>query len=298
MLIWAGDGEDTLVMEAGAELDGFFDGQTGLDTLDYRQYGYALEFTLLPELGLTDGFNIRTASIYEDALNMEQIFGTDFVDTLYGRDAQAVFNLYDGLDNYLDETSSRVLYFDFIEDLYGGSDVDAFNLYGDHSGNLHGMAGDDSFTFSNSAMLTGYLDGGLGFNSLDYTNYDTARYFDLTGFGLESGYTGTEASILVEFRNIDSITGHNGAGNDSLQGLDLDGVWTVTGSSAGLYLPQGASEPLVMASLETLVGESGADTFRFTAGSSLGGDIVAGGGTNKLDYKCLYISPERLFDGL
>ena len=162
VLIWAGDGDDTLVMEAGAELDGFFDGQAGLDTLDYSGFDQARSFSLLPALGETDGFDIRVDSITADALNMEQILGTALNDELIGRDAQATFNIYSGLDNYVDETSARVLYFDAIEDLYGGSQVDTFNLYGDHSGNLHGMGGDDAFTFSNTAQLTGYLDGGCG----------------------------------------------------------------------------------------------------------------------------------------
>ena len=284
VLIWAGDGDDTLVMEAGAELDGFFDGQAGLDTLDYSGFDQARSFSLLPALGETDGFDIRVDSITADALNMEQILGTALNDELIGRDALATLNIYNGLDNYVDETSGRVLYFDAIEDLYGGSQVDTFNMYSDHSGNLHGMGGDDVFTFSFTAQLNGYLDGGAGSNSLDYSDYDSARSFDLTGFGSQSGYDGTEASISLEFRNISSITGHSSAGHDSLQGLDADGVWMVDGVGSGNYLPQGALSALAIALIEDLIGEDGLDTFSFIEGGQLNGDISGGAGANVLDY--------------
>ena len=55
-----------------------------------------------------------------------------------------------------------------MEDIYGGSAIDTMYLTGPHTGRLYGQGGEDLFVVSLSAELTGFIDGGPGYDTLDY----------------------------------------------------------------------------------------------------------------------------------
>jgi hypothetical protein len=62
-----------------------------------------------------------------------------------------------------------------FESLFGGSQDDIFNISGSHSTDLFGRDGNDTFNFLGAGVLNGFIDGGYGSDSLDYSGYDSAR---------------------------------------------------------------------------------------------------------------------------
>jgi len=286
--IWGGAGDDTLVMLDTAKLTGFFKGEGDYDTVDYTNYTTARDF-YLTSLGSIDDFNATETTVTGGFFNIQRILGSQSVgdeasewdegDDLHGRDTMAIFDLVNGQDTYTDVDNNKVLHFEFIEDLHGGTLVDTFNLMGNHIGRLYGYAEDDIFNVSNQAILTGLMDGGPGYDTMDYIAYDSGRAFDLTWVDAY-GFDGTEASLIHNFYNMDYILGRIGIGLDSLQGLWTDGVWTLLNASQkSQYTTQGFT--LDYSYIDTLIGEEGADDFLFNDAVTLAGDIrgdVAGSG--------------------
>ena len=286
--IWAGAGNDALVMLDTATLTGFFDGQGDYDTIDYTNYTSARTFSLVDALGIIDGSNVTEATVSDSFFNIQQILGSsveiwDAGDALYGRDTEATFDIVDGVDIYIDVTNNRSLQFNGIEDLHGGTLVDTFNMTADHIGRLFGHESDDFFNVSNLAVLTGSVDGGAGYDELNYTNYDTARAFDLTAVDVD-GFDGTESSLIHKFYNVDWILGTNDAVNiDFLQGLGSDGEWQIFAETAkSHYLIQGST--LDFSFIDSLIGEGGVDDFVFQDTVVLKGSIDGGAGFDTLDY--------------
>ena len=301
--ILAGAGNDTLEMLDSATLTGSFDGQGDYDTVDYSAYTTPRNFFLSPALGATDGFNGTEAVISGGFANIQQIIGSlsanslASADSLHGRNAIATFDLGTPVEHYNDFASGRVLDLQNLEDMYGGSQVDTFNLTGHHTGRLYGQGADDIFNVSGIGDLTGFIDGGTGYDTLDYTAYASARAFDLTAVDAD-GFDGTEASLVNPtldnngFYNIDYIRGKTAAGLDSLQGLSTDGVWTLNNASAkSQYTTQGYT--LDFSYIDLLIGEGGQDEFVFNDGVSLAGSIDAGAGYDTVNY-ANYTSPRSV----
>ena len=289
VVIYAGAGDDTLIMLNGASLTGLFDGQGGFDTLDYTAFTTSRNFYLNPVLGGTDDFNGTEISISGGMFNIQKILGGTATDSLHGRDTLAVYNIVNGEDTYTDVTNSRSLRFDAIEDLYGGALVDTFNLMGNHTGRLFGLGDNDLFNISGSAVLIGYADAGAGYDKLDYTSYSLASAFDLTGLGSDDGFDGTVASLTNGFRNFNWILGHVGSGLDSLQGLSSAGSWVlVNATGKSHYTTQ--STTLDFSYIDSLIGEGGADAFVFGNGVTLTGSINGGLGSDTLDYSAYLTS--------
>jgi Ca2+-binding RTX toxin-like protein len=285
ILIWAGGGDDILVMADGTVLNGWFDGQGGLDILDYSAVNSAIEIYLSLELGYTDGFNGSVTFLNFGFFNMNGVLGGSGEDAFYGRDATAVFDLSPESQRYTDSASGRSFTMSKLENLFGGSQDDTFNISGTVKANLFGQEGNDTFNFLSGAILNGFVDGGWGFDSLDYSAYAAQLDIEISALGLLDGFTGLATGISGQFRNIDRLKG--GSGTDSLHGLDSDSLWTIN-TSANSY--ETAGRTLLFTGLETLLGGSGNDTFLFTDGSSLGdsvsgsGSLDGGSGYNTLDY--------------
>jgi Ca2+-binding RTX toxin-like protein len=296
-VIRAGGGDDTLVIPDGGLLTGSFDGQGGRDTLDYTAYTAALTMRLLDDT--IDGFSGRltlrdapgTAIISGATGNFDVLLGGQtLLDELWGLDRDATWTLQLPLDSYRDDTTGVTLDYTFIEDLHGGSGRDTFEIKRDFTGNLFGGAGDDTFRFFLNFRLTGSVDGESGSDTLDYAPYLSPRTLDLTALGSTDGFDGVETgpipgrpeigTITGFFLNIETIAGSllNG---DSLQGLDSDSTWTVDGN-ASRYDTQGRF--LSFEEMDTLIGEGGADLFRFADGATLAGSISGGAGADVLDY--------------
>ncbi len=286
--IWAGAGNDTLALLDNAVLAGAFDGQGGYDTIDASAYTTPRAFYLLAVLGSTDGFNGTESSILGGFFNIQQLIGSlsanslASADSLHGRDVDATYNLGTPVEHYTD-ASGRSLDFQYVEDIYGGSAVDTMYLTGPHTGRLYGQGGDDIFNVSGNGTLTGFIDGGAGYDTLDYTAYASARAFVLTALGPIDGFSGAESSLSLGFINVNYLLGRSGSGLDSLQGLGTDSVWTLNSAAVkSQYTTQGYS--LDFSYIDSLIGLGGQDRFVFEDGVSLAGSIDGGAGCDTLDY--------------
>src|SRR5262249_36423444 len=126
-------------------------------------------------------------------------------------------------------------------------------------GNLIGGSGQDTFAFSDNAVVSGTIDGGGGKDTIDWSAYMSGRHGTLIGAGGVDGFAGSESSIVGGFTDIDSLVG--GAGQDTLTGLNAPATWTLLATDT-----YASTNTLTFSGFENLVGGSGPD--RFVAGVS------------------------------
>lgn len=158
---------------------------------------------------------------------------------------------------------------------------DAFNVGGvaySAFENVDGGAGNDTFSFSGSATLSGHLDGGGGSNTLDYCSYATGVIIDLPA--------GAATGIVGGFENISSFSG---SGNiDTITGPGSASTYVFTGPDA---MQVGS---VSVSGFENLIAGPLEDNFVFLPGSSLRGYIDGGSSptpvVNHLNYS-LYGAP-------
>jgi autotransporter-associated beta strand protein len=132
---------------------------------------------------------------------------------------------------------------------------------------LNGNAGDDQFVFAaGSFVLTGSIDGGTENDTLDYSNYGSARTLQLTWTGSVDGFRGNDASAAPSlspvaadsFDNIDVLQG-SGAG-DTLIGPNQDNHWDVGGNVSGFGLAASPTDAGVLITPAADVALTGNDT--------------------------------------
>ena len=136
---------------------------------------------------------------------------------------------------------------------------------------LSGGVGNDVFSIADGVVFTGSLDGGAGTDTLNLLAYTTDRNVVVTLSGID-GFDGAEASIGGGFAKIDWITAPVATLN-SLQGENLDSLWTVTAANTGTL--NTAGNILTFNNFGTLRGGGGKDTFNLAAGVS--GQVDGGG---------------------
>ena len=150
------------------------------------------------------------------------------------------------------------------EDLISGPDLpNSWNLTGQGTGalnlsttftaveNLRGGVDSDTFSFSSlaTAGVSGYLDGGLGANTLDYVNRSVEVFVDLLNF------LGTSAGAVYNFGSV-----FGGSGNDYLHG---DGAANVLVGNEGhdILVGDGDADRLLGGiGRDLLLGGDGSDT--------------------------------------
>jgi hypothetical protein len=139
--------------------------------------------------------------------------------------------------------------------------------------NLVGGGSSNTFHFSSVGDISNTIDGGSSLtNTLDYsaTNMPIAvhlafRYASRIRGGANDGFT-----------RISSLIG--GSAMDSLAGPHTTNLWLINGAD------KGSVGTFQFTGIETLLGTTGVDTFRFTAAGSLSGLIDGFGGGDWLDY--------------
>ncbi|MFO0928639.1 MAG: calcium-binding protein [Gemmataceae bacterium] len=133
---------------------------------------------------------------------------------------------------------------------------------------LVGGSGADAFQLTAGAGVSGWIDGGLGVDTLDYSLYTTPIEVNR-----QTG-TATGAGVLV---SVEGFVG--GSAIDTLIGPDAANVWHITGANAG---DLNGGTPF--SGFETLVGGSAADTFAFATGGSVTAAVSGQGGANTLSF--------------
>jgi Ca2+-binding RTX toxin-like protein len=224
-----GAGDDRFVFSDGASLSGTLDGGMGLDTLDFTAYTSAISVQLIAFT--SEGYSGTQSALSQgftgiDSLKAPDIDGVNG-DRLYGVAYLAGQWILDGLNSsYRAEGAESGLNFTGFGLLYGGNKDDLFILTGQESGRLFGGLGNDTFRLLDGAGLTGNIDGGGGVNTLDYSDYTTSVYINLSTFtatnistsvvGIHNIYGGQSNDTLIGDSG-DNVLAGNG-GNDRLEG--------------------------------------------------------------------------------
>jgi hypothetical protein len=239
-ILVGGDGDDTFTFIDEAEVTGTIDGQAGYNTLDYADYTTAVSVDLenLTATG-TAGFT-----------DIDNFIGGEASDSITGPAIDTVFTLTGANAGTIATVSDE---FDFA----------GFE-------NLTGGAGDDTFALPTGGSISGDIDGGAGWNMLDYSGRATAISVNLQ--------TGT-ATGLDSFANIEELTGSSSA-EDQLTGQDAANTWNITENLGGNI---GGDDAFVFHSIESLVGGSGIDTFVVGATVTNAGSLDGSDGDDELD---------------
>jgi Ca2+-binding RTX toxin-like protein len=165
-------------------------------------------------------------------------------DRLKGPDAASVWNL---LGSNAGKLNGRLSFFS-VENLEGGK----------HS---------DSFVFANGANIAGFLDGGDGSDTLDYSAYTSTVTVDLAA-GTASGVA------TLKLGSVENVTG--GGGNDRLLGDANDNV--LSGGGGDDVLVGGDGQDILYGDVgrDLLIGGKGKDKLYGGADE----DILIGGTTS------------------
>ncbi|TFH16060.1 MAG: hypothetical protein E4H02_06500, partial [Lentisphaerales bacterium] len=346
-LVGAAGVSDTFVFEDGASFAGSINGGTGaVNTLDYSAY----TSVVMVDLGA------GTATGTSEISNIRRVFGGSGDDYLTGNGDANTLNGGAGSDTIDGGAGNDTLAGGEGADTFvfgdawgtdtviaGGVDPDILDfatvevdlslyIYADNTvsvsgaggslgpiagiGQLIGGAGNNTFVFSDGAVVAGEIDGGSGtVNMLDYTAYATPVEVDL-GAGSATGTTGVSGIQSVQGGSGDDTLA-GGVGDDTLSGGDGSDTYVfsswwgtdtvidlgVTGtdvldfsalpagviftiSAAGGVSATDVSDDLESATgIENIIGGSGDNRFVFEDAAILNGTIDGGTGDgNTLDY--------------
>ncbi len=307
-----GSDVDTFNFVGTAELDGQVNGGAGSDTLNFLGYSVPVSISPTG-VGTGDAIAIPDPIINaggDDYIGIEVVMasgsligpngqdnnwditgvnqitflGTSFIglDSIIGGDQIDTFKMEDGgqltgtmgIDggpgNNIIQSVGNATW-----TITGGADGDIATTAGattfTNVQDLSGGAGNDNFVVTDAVVFTGSIDGGTGTDTLDLSAYTTDRNVLITGSGVD-GFNGTEASIAGGFANIDVVTAPVATLN-TLQGENLDNLWTVSAANTGTL--NTAGNILAFNNFGTLKGGIGIDTFDLAAGVS--GQIDGGG---------------------
>jgi len=199
-IVTAGDEDDYFTFVNGATLNTLNAGD-GTNTLDLADYSSDLDL-VVSSIDVT-GANGNVTGLIGFS-NIDSLIGGAGVDHLTGPNASVEWNL---AAQWTITGDSGSVTFSQWETLTGGSEVDSFVLIGDDIGSitaeLEGGMGDDAFRFVGAAQLVGSIDGGAGFDLLDYGQYEIVVdvQFD------PSGDSGTESFSFSGggFRSIEMV---------------------------------------------------------------------------------------------
>ncbi|MBC1329585.1 beta strand repeat-containing protein, partial [Trichormus variabilis] len=287
-------GADKLTIDASVANAGLavvFDALAGVDELNLS--GFTTPKRTVLEKNDTNGFSGIGPVAF---LGVDKLTGSNVTgDTLEDKTGALISSWQiNNISTYDDGT--HTLDFTGFTNLVGGIGIDTFNIIGTQTANLIGGAGADVFRFANNATLTGAIDGGTGADTLTYAEYTSPRQVTLTSIGSQDGFTGTEATISVNFTNINTLSG--GSGNDTLTGINAAANWEIDGTN--VYLSTNSLsfsgwenliggnnvDTFVISGTQTvnLTGGAGADTFQFNQSASLIGAIDGGTGADTLNY--------------
>ena len=264
--VTGGAGNDSLRFANNGVLLGTFDGTTGTDTVSFNGFGATAGYTTARLVTLTtntaNGYNATTAAVSGGVSNIDSLTGGSSGDTLIGLNRTALWDL-DGTDQYVDQTTGRILDFSLFENLQGGTGADTFNLAVNQTQNLFAGAGDDQFLFGDGVLPDGnrILDGGADSDVVDFTAHTTANRFDIGGFV-----------------NIEQINGYGGTFYDhTLAGGAGDDVFIVDGPDRGTL------NGVVFENFANLAGDGGNDSFEIQGTGLLSGGVDGEAGSDSLN---------------
>ena len=289
-----GSGSDLVKFQNGGNMSGIIDTATGDDRIDFGLCTSPRSVTLSAH-GTTEGW-AGSAGVLGGFDNVEEINGGAAVDSLTGLDVIAAWDVTT-LDNHSYISGGRSLKFSSFETLIGGDQIDTYQFAGSQTLNFSGKAGPDIFVFSDSAKLSGSVDGGSGGDTFNLSAYSQNLDIKLSQTGSVDSFVGSIPNVVTRFDNLDTLIG--GGGVDTLTGINENNQWVMGATTS--YLNAGKS--LVFSGLDklnsgssndifqidnsqdlSLDGGAGNDTFVFTNEAILKGSISGGSGFDTFDF--------------
>jgi hypothetical protein len=161
----------------------------------------------------------------------------------------------------------------------GDTSTTDFNFKGIR--NITGGTLNDTFKFSATGTVSGFIDGGAGVDTIDFSDV-AATNVSVTATGATDGVVGTIAGstpLAGQFRNMNNIVGAQFGTADAITGPATGGTWTHAGAG-GMYVDSVNGKNFTYSNFETLNGNTGDDTFNvlsFTTNLVVNG----GAGVNK-----------------
>jgi len=292
-------GNDTFAINDTASLTGTIDGQAGSDTLNYSDYTTAITQNLqTQQITAISGYsNIETiigGSSYSDIIigkNEPTTWPLTADDTCYW-DSSITFQSFENITGGTD-TDSFTMYGGvvFTGTIKGGSGSDSLDyslltsgiaaaITGADTGtvagqsfvgveSLKGSQGNDTFTFSDAATLTGTIDGQAGNDTLDYNAYTTA---------ITQNLQTQQITAISGYSNIETIIGGSSY-SDIIIGKNEPTTWPLTSDDTCYW-----DSSITFRSFENITGGSDADSFIMYDGVAFTGTIDGGAGTDTLDH--------------
>lgn len=249
-----GTQNDTFKMAPGGFIGGSINGGAGSNTLDYSlaTSGVVVNLQTSGSTGVGGGVT-----------SVQKIIGSSTAnDTLVGANTTNTWNITGGDSGNINGTVS----FSGFENLTGGSLT-------------------DSFVFATGGFVRGNILGGAGSNTLDYSNLTSGIQANLQA--------STSTNIGGVFGAIGTIAGANR--DDVLIGNNFNNVWNINNNNqvngaignAGTVSSTSPATSINFRGIANLVGGTGNDTFKFSAGGFVLGTVNGRGGANTLDYSSL-----------
>jgi len=212
---------------------------TGVDTLDLTTTEIAgwQDGFLRINIGRTDGTG--TLTLFDTVTNTGTTPFQDIVvisggSTLVGSDQDTTWTINDTDSGNLSGFSNG-LGFTAIENLIGGS-------------------ANDTFIFNNNGVISGTIDGGLGTDSLDYSQ--------------------AVNSVTLNLATIENIEAVIGKPDSTLVGDDTPNTWTITGSNSGTV-----NSSLTFSNVSNITGGNSDDTFIFNTNENFSANINGAAGS-------------------
>jgi Ca2+-binding RTX toxin-like protein len=239
-----GNGDDLYYMTDAVSTDTLIEAPGGgNDTLTYQLFATPV----------TVDRRTNTATGATGLANIESVIGGAAADILIGEDLPNVWHITapDAGD------INAIFFFSSFERLVGGLNTDTFQI-------------------TPPGSISGSIDGGGGYDTLDLSALPGPVQVNLATM---------TATAIANFANLELFLGS--AASDTLLGANLANTWRITAPNAGNI---GGPGLLDFSSFENLTGGTAADTFMFNDGMTLTGLIAGGGGADTLDFQ-LYTTP-------
>jgi hypothetical protein len=144
----------------------------------------------------------------------------------------------------------------------GGSGGAVLNLFDDAS------SSDENYTLTSS--------------TLDRLGPGMVTFRNLASIHLDAG-TGSD-TITVQSTPAGTSVAIHGGGADTLVGSADDNTWVITGSNSGTLRSPSIAGLVAFSSFQNLIGGALANTFIFSDGAGISGNLDGGGGGGSLDY--------------
>lgn len=144
--------------------------------------------------------------------------------------------------------------------------------------NLIGSTATDNFIISESALITGTINGGSG--SAINTLFNNTSNSTWTLTGSRQGNLLNASETIADFTNIHSLAG---SGSDTLIGRDQTNDWEVDALNSGfVQINGGSADRVAFSGMQNITGGIGSDYFTFSSNGLIEGNIIGGDGTDTL----------------